>query len=150
MYSRNINLAGKYSHLLPQFSAGLTWLSQTDISSLPVGKLQIPGTDLIADVQSYTTKPAEECRLESHNEHFDIQFIAEGREFFAVCPSEGLAVIEAHPERDTYFHEKPGIYSSILMNAGDFIILAPGEGHASKEMVSGPENVRKVIIKVKA
>ena len=150
MLSCNINLAGTYGTLAPQFTAGLEWLSQTDISSLTDGKHEIPGTNLVADIQTYTTKPAEECRLESHREHFDIQYIAEGREFFAVCPSEGLPLIEAHPERDTFFHAKPETYGCVLLNTDDFIIVAPGEAHMAKCAVNGPEKVRKVVIKVKA
>ena len=76
MLSCNINLAGTYGTLAPQFTAGLEWLSQTDISSLNAG-----------------------------------------------C---------------------------VLLNTGDFIIVAPGEAHMAKCAVNGPEKVRKAVIKVKA
>ena len=150
MYSCKINLAGKYSYLAEKFSAGLKWLSETDISKLPDGKHNIPGTELIADVQTYTTKPENECRFESHHEHFDIQFVAEGREFFGVFPAEGLAVTESRPERDTYFHEKPGTYGKVLLTPGDFIIVTPEEAHMPKCAVNAPEKIRKAVIKVKA
>lgn len=150
MYSCKINLAGKYSYLSEKFSAGLKWLSETDISSLPDGKHQIPGTDLVADIQTYNTKPVEECRFESHHEHFDIQFVAEGREYFCVCPVDGLTPKEAHPERDTYFYESPEDYGRVLLCAGDFIIVAPEEAHMAKHAVRGTEKVRKAVIKVKA
>ena len=150
MLSCNINLAGKYGTLSPDFAAGLKWLAQADIASLADGKHPIPDSDLIADVQTYTTKPESECRFESHREHFDIQYVAEGREFFGVYPAEALPVIESHPERDTFFHEKPECSGRVLLNAGDFIIVAPGEAHMAKCAVNGPEKVRKVVIKVKA
>ena len=150
MYSCSIKNAWKYSYLADKFSAGLKWLSETDISSLPEGKTEIPGAGLIADVQIYETRPAEEGRFESHNENFDIQYVAEGREYFCVCPAEGLKVSEAHPERDLYFLDRPENYGSILLNAGDFVIVAPGEAHMSRCSVNAPEKVRKVIIKVKA
>ena len=150
MLSCPINLADNYGTLSPDFTAGLKWLAETDIASLADGKHPIPGTELVADVQSYNTKPADECRFESHRDHFDIQYIAEGREFFGVYPAEGLAVIESHPERDTFFHEKPESSGRVLLNTGDFIIVAPGEAHMAKCAVNGPENVRKAVIKVKA
>ena len=107
MLSCNAKLAGKYSYLAEKFMAGIKWLSETNINALKDGKHEIPGTDLFADVQTYTAKPENECRFESHHEHFDIQYIAEGREFFGVCPADGLTVTEEHPKRDTYFYGKP-------------------------------------------
>ena len=150
MLSCNAKLAGKYSYLAEKFIAGIKWLAETDIQSLKDGKHEIPGSDLTADIQTYTSKPESECRFESHHEHFDIQYAAEGREYFGVCPAEGLALTESHPERDTYFYEKPGDYSKILLNTGDFIIVTPEEAHMPKCAVNSPEKVRKVVIKVKA
>ncbi|MBQ6971275.1 MAG: YhcH/YjgK/YiaL family protein [Synergistaceae bacterium] len=150
MLSCPVNLAGKYSYLAPQFIAGLKWLADTDIHSLADGKHLIPGTDLAADIQTYTTKPESECRFESHHEHFDIQYVAEGREYFGVCPLNGLTVTEEHPERDTYFYGEPENAGRVLLNAGDFIIVIPEEAHMPKCAVSSPEKVRKVVIKVKA
>ena len=150
MLSCPVILAGKYAHLAPQFMAGLKWLADTDIHSLADGKHPIPGTNLVADIQTYTTKPAQDCRFESHHEHFDIQYVAEGREYFGVCPVDGLTVTESHPERDTYFYTVPDAYGRVLLNAGDFIIVTPEEAHMPKCAVDSPEKVRKVVIKVEA
>ncbi|MBQ3345487.1 MAG: YhcH/YjgK/YiaL family protein [Synergistaceae bacterium] len=150
MLSCNVKLAGKYSYLAPKFMAGLKWLSETDIASLPDGKHPLPDSDLVADIQTYTSKPAKECRFESHHEHFDIQYVAEGREYFGVCPVNGLKVTEAHPERDTYFYDEPETSGCVLLNQGDFIIVIPEEAHMPKCAVKDPEKVRKVVIKVKA
>ena len=57
MLSCNVKLAGKYSYLAPKFMAGLKWLSETDITALPDGKHSLPDSDLVADVQTYTSKP---------------------------------------------------------------------------------------------
>ena len=150
MLSCPVKLAGKYSYLAPQFMAGLRWLSETEIAALPDGKHPIPGTNLAADIQAYTSKPESECRFESHHAHFDIQYVAEGREYFCVCPIDGLTVTESHPERDTYFYTAPDAYGRVLLNPGDFIIVIPEEAHMPKCAVDSPEKVRKVVIKVEA
>lgn len=150
MLSCSAKLAGKYAYLAETFMAGIKWLSETDIASLPDGKHQIPDTDLVADVQTYTSKPASECRFESHHEHFDIQYVAEGREYFGVCPVNGLKVTESHPERDTYFYAEPEASGRVLLDQGDFIIVIPEEAHMPKCAVKNPEKVRKAVIKVKA
>ena len=149
MLSSNLKLLGKYSHLSEKFQQGLTWLAQSDIASLPDGKHKIPDTDLTADIQSYDSKVQEQCRFESHHSHFDIQYVAEGREFFGVCNVDGLTVTEAHPERDTYFYGRPENFGCVLLNKGDFIIVSPEEAHMAKCAVEGkPGKVRKVVIKV--
>ena len=150
MLSCPVKLAGKYSYLAPKFMAGVKWLAETDFTELSDGKHPISDSDLVADIQTYTTKPASECRFESHHEHFDIQYVAEGREHFCVCPVDGLKVTEAHTERDTYFYENPENASCVLLNQGDFIIVTPEEAHMPKVCVKDPEKVRKVVIKVKA
>ena len=150
MLSCPIKLAGKYAYLAPKFQAALKWLSETNIASLPDGKHFLPDSDLVADIQTYISKPLNECRFESHHENFDIQYVAEGRENFCVCPVKGLSVIESHPERDTYFHESPENFGTLLLNKGDFIIVIPEEAHMPKVCVKSPEEVRKVVIKVKA
>lgn len=149
MNSFNVHTRNKYSHLAQKFEAGLKWLDETDVASLPDGKHQIPGSDLVADIQTYTSKPAQDCRFESHHEHFDIQFVAQGREYFGVCPVDGLVQTEAHPERDTYFYERPENFGQVLLNSGDFIIVSPEEAHMPKCSVQGPEKVRKIVIKIK-
>ena len=150
MLSCNVKLAGKYAYLYDKFMAGIKWLADTDFTLLPDGKHPIPGSDLVADIQTYTSKPVDECRFESHHEHFDIQYVAEGREHFFVCPVNGLKVTESYPERDTYFHENPGNAGCVLLNKGDFIIVSPEEAHMPKCAVKDPEKVRKVVIKLKA
>lgn len=150
MFSFSAKLAEKYSYLNETFMAGINWLANTDIHSLADGKHQLPDSDLIADIQTYTSKPAKECRFEAHREHFDIQYVAEGREYFGVCPVDGLTVTEEHPERDTYFYAEPEEAGRVLLNHGDFIIVTPEEAHMPKCAVSTPEKVRKVVIKVKA
>lgn len=150
MLSCKAKLAGKYAYLAPKFMAGINWLAKTDIHALPDGKHPVPDSDLVADIQTYNTKPENNCRYESHHEHFDIQYVAEGREYFGVCPVDGLTVTEEHPERDTYFYATPRASGRVLLNQGDFIIVIPEEAHMPKCAVNTPEKVRKVVIKVKA
>ena len=149
MFCSDVKIAEKYDYLAPKFRAGYKWLTDTNLSALADGKYRVLGDDVIADVQSYNTQTLSERRFEAHDEHFDIQYIAEGEEFFGVCPREGLELTEAKPERDAYFYGIPEKYSMILLHEGDFIVVAPEEAHMPKCAVETPARVRKVVIKIK-
>ena len=150
MLHTRISTAEKYDYFSAKFQAAYKWIAETDLSAISDGTYRVMGDDVIANVQSYTTSPAESLRYETHDEHFDIQYIAEGREFFAVRPCEGLTLLESKPERDAKFWSVPDDECSmVLLHAGEFIVVAPEEAHKSRCLVDEPEHVRKVLIKVK-
>ena len=149
MFSCNIKISAKYDYLSEKFKAGYKWLAETDIKALEDGKYPILGDDVVASVQSYTTEPAETRRFEAHDKYFDIQYIAEGKEYFGVCRREGLKVSEAKPEKDLYFFEEPEISGTILLCEGDLIVVEPEEAHTPKCAAGKPSKVKKVVIKVK-
>ncbi len=149
MYSCSINIAKKYDYLAAKFRAGYDWLANTDIKSLADGSYSIVGDDVIANVQSYETEPFETRKFEAHDKYFDIQFMAEGEEYFGVCHREGLKVSIAHPERDLYFFDEPEESGMVLLREGDFIVVEPEEAHKPRCSVGTPARVKKVVIKVK-
>jgi len=149
MYSCNIKISTKYDYLSEKFKAGYKWLAETNIKALEDGKYPILGDDVVASVQSYTTEPAEKRRFEAHDKYFDIQYIAEGQEYFGICHREGLKESEAHPERDLYFFEEPEISGGVILREGDLIVVEPEEAHKPKCAAGAPVHVKKVVIKVK-
>ena len=149
MFHTQISIAEKYDYLAPKFRAGYKWLAETDLAAIADGKYPVLGDEVIADVQSYTTEPAEARRFETHDQHFDIQYMAEGEEFFGVCPREGLKLLESKPERDAEFWSSPEKYSMVLLKKGDFIVVAPEDAHKARCSVGSPAKVRKVVVKVK-
>ena len=149
MFCSNVKIAEKYDYLAPKFKAAYKWLADANFSTLADGKYRVLGDDVIADVQTYTTQPVELRRFEAHDVHFDIQYIAEGEEFFGVSPRENLKISEAHPERDTFFFESPQKFTMILLREGDFVVVAPEDAHMPKCAVENPARVRKVVIKIK-
>ncbi|MBR1486644.1 MAG: YhcH/YjgK/YiaL family protein [Synergistaceae bacterium] len=149
MLSCNVKISTKYDYLSEKFKAGYKWLEETNIKALDDGKYPILGDDVVASVQSYTTEPAETRRFEAHDKYFDIQYIAEGQEYFGVCHREGMKETEAHPDRDLYFFAEPEISGMILLREGDLIVVEPEEAHKPKCAAGSPSKVKKVVIKVK-
>ena len=149
MFSCNVKLSTKYDYLSDKFKAGYKWLAETDIKALADGAYPILGDDVIANVQSYTTAPAEALKFEAHDKYFDIQFMAEGQEFFGVCHREGLKLCEAKPDNDVYFFEEPEFSGQVLLREGDLIVVEPEEAHKPRCAVGAPAQVKKVVVKVK-
>ena len=149
MFTGNIKAAEKYDYLAEKFKLGYKWLAENDIKSMADGKYAISGDEVFAEIQSYTTEPAEKRRFEAHNKYFDIQYIAEGQEYFGVCHREGMKETEAHPDRDLYFFAEPEISGMILLREGDLIVVEPEEAHKPKCAAGSPSKVKKVVIKVK-
>ena len=143
-------LYGKYDYLDPKFQKALLFLKKTDFSSLSEGKIEIDGDDIFAEVQEYTTKPAEECRFESHRKYFDIQYIAEGEEYFGYVPLSELEKDTGYDKsRDLEFYKMPAVSGRIHLKKGDFAVVSPDDGHQPRCIGESPCKVKKIVVKVK-
>lgn len=151
MLTTNISLAEKYDYLSDKFKKAFQFLRETNLAELPVGNVPIDGEEVYANVQSYTTMPAEECPFESHRAYFDIQYVVEGKECFGYEPLVNLTPsMEYDAERDLIFYEEPSESGTVIMKAGDFAIVPPEDGHAPRRMTAdGACKVKKIVVKVR-
>lgn len=149
MYFAKLKASADHDYLAEKFRAGYDWLAKNDIKALAVGKYKIVGDDVVADVQSYETEPAEKRKFETHDKFFDIQYMAEGEEYFGLCAREGLKLKESHPDNDVDFYDDPENFGMILLREGEFIVVAPEEAHKPRCAVRKPAKVKKVVIKVR-
>lgn len=149
MLFSHISIAEKYNYLDERFRRAYKWLAETDLSDIQVGSYPIAGEDVIANVQEYTTMPANECFFETHDKYFDIQYIISGKEQFGVCKRDGLVIREEKPENDLIFYEEPDACGSVLLLPGDLIVVAPEDAHKPRCAAGSPEFVRKVVVKVR-
>lgn len=148
MFFTNLKLAEKYDYLDKKFLAAYNWLKENDLKALPVGRYEIMGSDVVANVHEYTTLPIEEKKFEAHDKFFDIQCLVEGVEFFGICNREGLVVNEARPENDIILYERPDVYGHVILFPGDFIVVAPEDAHMPGCALNSPAEAKKVVVKV--
>ena len=149
MLASSIKLATKYDYLEPKFKAAYKWLSDHDVTKMEDGKYDIC-EGVFALVQRYTTLPFEKARFEAHNDYFDIQYLADGRESFGVALREDGKLVESVPQNDCYFYETPSFYTPVNLKAGDFVVVPPEEIHQPRAAYNGVEQpVVKVVVKVK-
>lgn len=93
----------------------------------------------------------EEDRLyEAHQEYADIQILLVGHEKIAYAPLASMDhMVEAHVDRDLYFYEYNGQRTVIPMLHGSYVIFFPGDAHKPLIADGNPEEIKKVVIKVR-
>ena len=122
-----------------------------DPKALPDGKHQLGNGTYVA-LSTYESKLRKNAKYEAHIDYIDIQVILEGQEIIAVEP---LEVMHQHPVLQPYNPEKDvELYANNLdgidyvLNAGDYLVLNPEDGHMPGICVGGPSHIRKAVIKV--
>ena len=150
MLSTTLNLADKYNYLEDKFIKAFEFLRNTDLEKLPVGRTEISGDDIFANVQEYVTMPAESCKYEAHDKYFDIQYVVRGMEQFGYVSREGLEIDTPYDEEnDLIFYKDPEHGGSVLLSEGDFAIVPPEDAHKPRCIEKEPCNVKKIVVKVR-
>ncbi len=128
---------------------GFQFLIKNGSSDLPDGRINIEGDECFALVQSYVTSKPEEKRWEAHNTYIDIQYIVKGSEIIGYNPRKDMVVEEDQtPKADMiFFKQCKG--TDILMNANNFAVFFPQDGHKPCLIYDKPEQVKKIVVKVK-
>jgi biofilm protein TabA len=151
MIADTLTQCRRYTSLSPRFAAAFEFLENLPADQ-PPGRHDIDGDNCFALVQTYQSKPLAEAKFEAHRQYIDIQFIQTGSESILWAPLAALTqVTEPYAAgRDIAFFANPTHWTPINLAAGQFTILFPEDGHAPGVECSGPAEVRKVVIKVRA
>ena len=139
-----------YQGLSPDIYEGLKFLRQVN-PDIAVGVHQLtPNVNAI--VSEYTTKEANENGYETHRQNIDIQYLLKGNEKIACLPVGEL--FETKPyndETDAAFYNAVSDLNplSFDLRPGYFAIFFPQDGHMPQLCVLEPEDVKKVVVKVR-
>jgi YhcH/YjgK/YiaL family protein len=143
----NIENAVLYFGLNKHLQQALNYMVETDFGKLAPGKYFIDGENLIANVNEYETKPASECKLESHVKYIDIQLMLEGEEqvgYLAKCNQQPTEMYN-HEKDVMFFSEEVSVFK---FTKGQFAIFFPTDLHQPGIQSGENTNVRKVVLKV--
>ncbi len=150
MLTTSLKLAEKYDYLNNKFKAAFQFLRTNDLSTLPLGRIEIKGDEIFLNVQEYDTMSSEECKFEAHDQYFDIQYVVSGKEQFGYVSRANLVIDTPYDEiNDLIFYKEPQSYGSILLQEGDFAIVSPEDAHRPRCIDQESCKVRKIVVKVK-
>ena len=150
MLTSYLKMIDQYDYLEEKFRKGYEFLRTADLKSLPLGRVEINGEALYANVQEYMTTAAANNQFEAHNHYFDIQYVVEGEELFGYAKRSGLVEADLYNEADDIvFFEEPETCGMVLLKAGDCAVVAPEDAHKPRCMVAKSCKVRKIVLKVR-
>ena len=144
----------------PHFEAAFNYFNQAldskseifkRIQNLPLDafeKVEL-GNEMFALEQKFYSKSREECFLESHIDHIDIQLIITGEELVEQCCIEYCSQKENfYPERDLITYNDFQDTSKILLQSGDFAIFFPQDIHLGCQKYQESVLCTKTVIKM--
>lgn len=138
-------------YLSERFRTAYAFLARPDLGDLPLGRNEIDGDDVFANVQEYTTVPADEKQLEAHRRYYDVQFVVRGQEIMQYADLAGLPETQPFNEQDDFgLYETPATVSDVVLRAGDLAVVAPEDAHKPGCVFGAPTPVRKIVVKVRA
>lgn len=136
-----------YEGLHPNFAKAIDFILNNDLASLPLGRNEICGDDIFANVMEAKPRTKEEVPVEVHRKYIDIQVPVSADEVMGYTPLADL------PDGDYSDADDVTLYP-VGMLATDyftvkrsmFTIFFPQDGHAPAVT---PVPVKKIIVKVK-
>lgn len=135
-----------YEALNPHFSKVIDFLENEDLSKLPLGKNEICGDLVYANVMEAKPKSKEEAFVEVHRRYIDIQIPISADEIMGYTPINELPEASYNDADDVVIYPV-GLPAREYLNVrrGEFVIFFPQDGHAPA-ITSAP--LKKVVIKV--
>ena len=136
----------KYASLNPFFPKAIEFVKNTDLAALPLGRNEIMGDEIFANVMEVQPRTKEEVPVEVHRKYIDIQIPISGDEVMGYIPLSDLPEGEYSDANDVTLYPV-GMLASDYVNVkrSMFTIFFPQDGHAPAVT---PVKVKKIIIKI--
>lgn len=147
----HVSRIAKYKSLSPLVAKAIDYVTSTDLTKLPLGRVEVAGDDIYAAVHEYQTKLEEQTKFEAHKVYVDLQVIVSGTERMDVADLDGLTISKEYNEKnDAAMYNRPANFQKLVVSACEFTMFLPHDAHAPSIAVDQPSAVRKVVLKIKA
>lgn len=135
-----------YSGMNPHFPKAIEFILNTDLASLPLGRNEICGDDVFANVMEVKPRSKEEVPIEIHRKYIDIQIPLTADEIMGFIPKHELPDGDYSEENDAALYPV-GMLATDYVNVkrSMFAMFFPQDGHAPAVT---PVALKKVIVKV--
>ena len=152
MLVTTLDHAAGNDYLAARFQKAYAFLNRDDLGSLALGRVDIDGDAVFANVQEYDTVAASEKQLEAHRGYYDVQFVVSGQELLQYAQLGGLPECQPFDEENDFgLYETPEQCTNVVLRAGDLAVLAPEDAHKPGcTLGCEPCHVRKIVVKVRA
>lgn len=137
-----------YESIHPRFKKAFDFLLNTDLVELPLGKIELDGSNLFINVVEVAGKTADVARMETHNNYIDIQVPVGAVETMGWIAGNKLQQVTDLYNIDndiTFFADKAINY--FVVQPFEFAVFFPADGH-QPGIAEGV--FKKIIVKVLA
>ena len=137
---------GEYISLNPNFAKVLEFLQNGNLHDLPLGRNEICGDIVFANVVEVKPKSKSEAPIETHRKYIDVHVPLSGNEIIGYTPLAELPFAEFVEADDAVLYPV-SLQARDYFNVkkGDFAIFFPQDGHAPA-ITEVP--LKKIIVKV--
>ncbi len=151
MIMDNLKNAPKYTNMGENFVKAFQFLTEKNLDKLELGRHEIDGDNVYANVQEYDTKLWENTNWETHGKYIDIQCVIQGKEKIGWCDALNLTVKENRLESDDViiYDKDYEPFTDGILSAGEFAVYFPTDAHRPCGCYQQPALVKKIVIKVK-
>lgn len=135
-----------YSGISSNMDKAIEFILNTDLEKLQVGRNEVCGDDIFANVMEAQPRTKEEAPIEIHRKYIDIQIPLTGDEVMGYTPKAQLPEAEYNADSDAALYPV-GMLAAEYFNVkrSMFTVFFPQDGHAPAVT---PVKLRKVIVKV--
>ena len=115
------------------------------------GRSELQGDNIFMNVMTFNTQSPVEKKAELHEQYIDIQLLLNGEEriLFGMAGTARQCE-EFHHEDDYQLCSAIENEQAIILKPGMFAVFMPGEPHKPGCVVGEPDEIKKVVVKVKA
>ena len=137
---------GKYVSLNPHFAKVAEFLQNSNLAELPLGRNEISGDYVFANVVEAKAKSKDNAQIEIHRKYIDVHIPLSGDEIIGYTPLAELLCIEFNEADDVSLYEASlPARDYFNVKKGEFAIFFPQDGHAPA-ITDTP--LKKIIVKV--
>ncbi|MDK9362095.1 MULTISPECIES: N-acetylneuraminate anomerase [Lelliottia] len=143
--------ASVLSGLHPVLAEALTQAISAWPQDKAPGRYELQGDDIFMNVMSFATQPPEQKKAELHEQYIDIQLLLAGEEriLYGVAGSARQCE-ERHVEDDYQLCSAIEGMQRLDLKPGMYAVFMPGEPHKPGGVLKESEEIKKVVVKVRA
>ena len=135
-----------YESLNPNFSKAVDFILNTDLNALPLGRNEVYGDSVFANVMEIKPKSREEAPVEIHRKYIDIQIPLTADEVMGYTPIEELPAPDYVEQTDAALYEASmSAREYFNVKKGEFVVFFPQDGHAPAITT---HSMKKIVVKV--
>lgn len=152
MFAGHIDNLSREQAMLPLLvQKALSYLKDTDMAAIAVGRHDILGEDMFVLVSEYDTEQFDARRPEAHESYADVQYVISGQEIIGYSNktpelkmTENLLAM-----KDLAFYQPPADESELKLTSGMYAVFYPWDIHRPNCNYNGVNQVRKAVVKIR-